>query len=108
MLCDLLPFSPARLPGVEAVYDILLKDLEEKSWTESDDLDLRVISQLIGFICQNHIQLIRFQLLAILHSNMKFHICPLSTDKKKLAYNLSETVHGLFQVYNPDNNNCVR
>ena len=50
MLCDLLPFSPARLPGVEAVYDILLKDLEEKSWTESDDLDLRVISQLIGFL----------------------------------------------------------
>ena len=50
MLCDLLPFSPARLPGVEAVYDLLLKDLEEKSWTESDDLDLRVISQLIGFV----------------------------------------------------------
>ena len=50
MLCDHLPFSPARVPGVESVQDLLLKDLEEKSWTESNDLDLRIISQLIGFV----------------------------------------------------------
>ena len=49
-LCDHLPLSPARLPGVESVQDLLLKDLEEKSWTESNDLDLRIISQLIGFV----------------------------------------------------------
>ena len=50
MHCDHLPFSPARVPGVEAVHDLLLKDLEGKSWTESNDLDLRIVSQLIGFV----------------------------------------------------------
>ena len=38
------------MPGVEAVHDLLLKDLEGKSWRESDDLDLPGISQLIGFV----------------------------------------------------------
>ena len=49
-LCDHLPLSPARVPGVEAVHDLLLKYLEGKSWTESNDLDLRIVSQLIGFV----------------------------------------------------------
>ena len=49
-LCGHLPLSPARVPGVEVVHDLLLKDLEGKSWTESNDLDLRIVSQLIGFV----------------------------------------------------------
>ena len=46
---DDLSFSPARTSGVESVYDLLLKELEQRSWTESQDLDLGYLRQLIGF-----------------------------------------------------------
>ena len=49
---DYLPYSPDRTPGVDAVYDLLLNELEQRSWVEGGkdpELSLDFMSNLIGF-----------------------------------------------------------
>ena len=88
------------------MYDPLLKELEQRSWSEQDqdpELFSNYISQLIGFLV----------MLTIIFTNdlWMFSGVFLSinlADKNKLAFNLTETVRGLFQVYNADNEKCIR
>ena len=54
--CFSFSFSPARSPGVDSVYDPLLKELEQRSWSEQDqdpELFSNYISQLIGYLFNN-------------------------------------------------------
>ena len=99
-------FSPARPSEVPSgMPDILRGELKERSWVEPNNLSSIYINQLIGWTALQIFTYIEsFCLCKIICWK---HIAPLS-DKKKLAFNLTETVRGLFQVYDSKDGNCER
>ena len=102
----MLVFSPARPPEVPSgMHDILLEGLKERSWVEPNNLSSIYINQLIGWTT---LQIFTYiELFFLCKIICWIHIASLS-DKKKLAFNLTETVRGLFQVYDSKDGNCER